>query len=221
MPKLRKREVLERVFLVEAARQYDLASTFLRFQEHYESPRFRRRTFTLEQFMDWSAGERGDFTYYSDWAGFNIPSWVLEPFRSGRFDPLLEKERALLELFREEPDPFYIVGVVGDGVSVDRATLEHELAHALYATCDAYRRDVRACLRGLDTAALERDLLDLGYCRQVLRDEVHAYLLTEKLGAKHDRRRSAPVRECLKAIFREHGGLEALRRVAGRAGRRG
>jgi len=221
MPKLRKRQVLERVFLVESVRQYDLASTFLRFQEHYESPRFRRRVFTLEQFMDWSAGQRGDFTYYRDWAGFNIPSWVLEPFRAGMFDPLLDKERALLDLFEGETEPFYVIGAVGDGVHVDRATLEHELAHALYTTRDAYRRAVRACLRGLDTDGLERDLLALGYCRQVLKDEVHAYLLTEKLRSKRDQLRFAPVRTRLKSIFREHGGAAALQRVVHRARRLG
>jgi hypothetical protein len=220
MPKLFKCEVLERVFLVEAARQYDLAATFLRFQEHYESPRFRRRVFTLEQFMDWSVGERGDFTYYRDWSGFNVPSWVLEPFRAGHFDPLLDKERRLLDLFRGERDPFYVIGVVGDGARVDRATLEHELAHGLYATCDAYRRDVRACLRGQDTRALERELRSLGYCRQVVPDEVHAYILTEALPSQSERIRLAPVRRGLKRIFREHGGAAALRRVVERAARR-
>jgi hypothetical protein len=221
MPKLRTCQVLERVFLVEALTRYDLASTCLRFQEHYESPHFRRRVFTLEQFMDWSAGQRGDFTYYRDWSGFNFPSWVLEPFRAGEFDPLLDKERGLLDLFDGETDPFYVIGVVGDGVHVNRATLEHELAHALYTICDAYRRDVRACLRGLDTSALERDLVSLGYCRQVLQDEVHAYVLTEKLRSNRDQLRFAPVRRRLKAIFREHGGAAALQRVVHRARRPG
>lgn len=221
MSELRKCEVLERVFLVESARQLELAATFVRFQEHYESPRFRGRVFTLQQFIDWHAAERGEFTYFQDWSGFNIPSWVLEPFFAGLFDPLEERERRLLELFRGQSSPFYVIGVVGDGASVDRATLEHELAHGLYSTCAPYRRDVRACLNGEDTDALERELVALGYCAQVLQDEVHAYLLTEKFGTERERRRLAPVRKRLKAVFREHGGAAALGRIVARAGRRG
>jgi hypothetical protein len=219
MARLRKSEVLGRVFLVECDQRRELAATFLRFQEHYESPRFRGRVFTREQFIEWHVAERGAFTYYEDWPGFNVPSWALEPFSAGLFDPLEERERRLLELFRGESGPFYVIGVEGDGTSVDRVTLEHELAHALYATRDDYRREVRDCLRDADTSALERELLSLGYCAQVLQDEVHAYLLTERFGTERERRALAPARRRLKAIYRAHGGAEALRRVVARARR--
>lgn len=219
MAKLRRSEVLERVFLVECDARRELAATFLRFQEHYESPRFRGRVFTREQFVAWHVAERGQFTYYDDWPGFNVPSWALEPFFAGLFDPLEERERRLLELFRGERDPYYVIGVEGDGARADLATLEHELAHGLYAMRDAYRREVRACLRGEDTTALERELLSLGYGAQVLQDEVHAYLLTERFGTERARRALAPARRRLRAIFRAHGGADALRRVEGRARR--
>ena len=102
--------VKHRIYLIQAATGYQLASTFLRFQEHYGSPRFRGRRFTLEEYMDWYAAEYGGFTYFDDWEGFNIPSWVLSPFRNGEFDPLLRKEKKLLDvsclsgLFRRPPD---------------------------------------------------------------------------------------------------------------------
>lgn len=217
--RLRKSEVLERVFLVESPDRRELARTFLRFQEHYESPRFRGRVFTREQFEAWHAGERGAFTYYDDWSGFNVPSWALEPFFAGLFDPLDARERRLLELFRGERAPFYVLGAVGDGRTVDLATLEHELAHGLYSTCGAYRRDVRAALANEDTRALEAELVELGYCAQVLQDEVHAYLLTERFGTERERRRLAPARRRLKEHFRAHGGAQALRGVAARARR--
>jgi len=217
MPKLQRIEVLERVFLVEAAEQRELAATFLRFQEHYESPRFRRRVFTLEEFVDWSVRANGAFTYYDDWSGFNVPSWALEPFRAGRFDPLHARERRLLELFGGETEPFYVIGALGAGAAPERATLEHELAHGLYAMKLAYRRAVRACLRDLDTRALERHLRELGYCRQVVPDEVHAYVLTERPTWERDPTRLAPVRRRLKRIFEEHGGKDALRRLLERS----
>lgn len=213
MPRLRRTEVLERVFLVEAAEQRELAATFLRFQEHYESPRFRRRVFTRQEFVDWSVRTRGAFTYYDDWSGFNLPSWVLEPFREGRFDPLQARERRLLELFDHETEPFYVIGALGAGAPRERATLEHELAHGLWATRPAYRRAVRAALEGVGTRALERHLRALGYCRQVVPDEVHAYVLTERPTWERVPGRLAPVRRRLKRVFREHGGDDALERI--------
>lgn len=217
MQGLRKSEVLERVFLVECDRRDELASTFLRFQEHYESPRFRGSVFTREQFVAWHVAERGAFTYGQDWSGFNVPSWALEPFYQGLFDPLEERELRLLELFRGESEPYYVIGVVGDGTAVDRWTLEHELAHGLFATSAAYRRAVRACLQGEDIAALERELLSKDYCPQVLQDEVHAYLLTEPFCTRAERHRLAPLRRRLRAVFNAHGGTEAVRRVVHRA----
>src|SRR5262245_51147422 len=99
------------IFLVRFDAQYALASTFLRFQEHYESSRFRDRVFSLEEYMDWYAGRFGAFTYFEDWSGFNVPSSALEPFYQGRFDPLLRKERRLLALFARARRPFYVIGI--------------------------------------------------------------------------------------------------------------
>ena len=55
---------MDGLILVRAEHQYTLASAFLRFQEHYESPKFRGEIFSLEEFMDWYAVEVGNFTYY-------------------------------------------------------------------------------------------------------------------------------------------------------------
>ena len=71
------------IYHVSFPNQYLLAATFLRFQEHYESPKFRGRIFDWEEFMDWYAEQKGKFSYLQDWSGFNLPSPVFEPFRSG------------------------------------------------------------------------------------------------------------------------------------------
>src|SRR4249920_176504 len=100
------------IFLVRFDSQYELASTFLRIQEHYESSRFRGRVFTLEQYMDWYAARFGAFTYFEDWSGFNVPSTAFEPFYRGRFDPLLRKEARLLRRFRRfrhRRTPYYVI----------------------------------------------------------------------------------------------------------------
>src|SRR5687767_6039954 len=97
-----RQQIADGIFVVRFQSQYELASTFLRVQEHYESPRFRNRVFSLEQFMDWYARRYGAFTYYEDWAGFNVPSTALAAFYQGKFDPLLRKEQRLLKMFRGE-----------------------------------------------------------------------------------------------------------------------
>lgn len=192
-----KRTIADGIFLLRYDTQYELASTFVRVQEHYESSRFRNRTFTLEAFMDWYAGRFGAFTYFEDWSGFNVPSTAFDAFYAGKFDPLLRKEARLLRLFRKERSPFYVIGIAAD---VD---LEHELAHALYFTRPDYRRAVRAAMREYDTSPLAKALASMGYHRSVLADEVHAYLVAPS-GARRTPKALDPLRRKLRTIYRHH-----------------
>lgn len=198
-----KTKIADGIFLVRFPTQYELASTFLRIQEHYESSRFRRRVFTLEEYMDWYASEFGAFTYFEDWTGFNVPSSAFEPFNEGQFDPLLKKEQRLLSRFRKDRAPFYVIGVAS------RDDLKHELAHALFFTRPDYRRAVVAAMRGYDTSALQRQLARMGYHRHVLPDEVHAYLVAPA-GALGRAKALAPLRRELQAIYRQHAAGVSL-----------
>jgi hypothetical protein len=173
---VRLAEVAPNVLHLEFPTQYLLASTFLRFQEHYESPKFRGQTFSLETYMDWYAQTRkhGNFSYFSDWGGFNIPSAVLEPFEAGHFDPLSRKEKALLELVRDRPRPIYLIGTSSGKGDVE--TLRHEIAHGLYSTNPEYRRLAEELLSAVDLAPVFAMLERLGYHPDVWRDEAHAWL---------------------------------------------
>lgn len=182
--------------------QHLLASTFVRFQEFYESPRFAGRVFTLEEFMDWYAGEHGAFTYFSDWVGFNIPSDILEPFRRGDFDPLAIKEARLLELFQGTPAPFYVIGTYGESNSII-----HEIVHGLYFVDPEYRRKVQAKLAQFKLGKLRTLLLgSYGYGERVIDDEINAYLLSY-LTEKMKRLDLVRATRALRAVFREHFGL--------------
>lgn len=81
-----KKKITDKINLLVFENQKELASTFVRFQEHYESPEFAGKTFSLEEFKEWyiknseKGRETGEFTYYEDWSGFNIPSYVMRPF---------------------------------------------------------------------------------------------------------------------------------------------
>lgn len=208
--KIIKREILDRIYLLEFASQYELASTFLRFQEHYESPRYRGQVFSLEEYMDWYANQYGNFTYYQDWVGFNIPSVTLEPFRHGLFDPLLEKERRLLKLFSRTRGRFYVIGTARTEGRLSRGTVEHELAHGLFWMNDVYREAVLRGLQGvgqparLVLEALAAKLRDDGYHDDTIVDEQQALLVTEPYGTPRQRRHLAPLRRRLRALFRHH-----------------
>ena len=196
--KIIKNKLANDIYLLRFKTQYELTSTFLRIQEHYESPRFSGRFFSLEQYMDWYAAQHGSFTYYQDWAGFNVPSTALQPFNEGKFDPLLEKEKRLLRLFKNRRGRFYVIGIY------ERGDLTHEIAHALFFTDAAYRQAVRAAMREYDTSALEKQLAKAGYAKHVIPDEVQAYLVAPagKLGGRS--RRLEPLRRKLRALFKRH-----------------
>lgn len=198
--KIAKSKIAEGIYLLRFKTQYELTATFLRIQEHYESPRFHGRIFSLERYMDWYAGRYGNFTYYQDWSGFNVPSTALRPFYDGKFDPLSEKEKQLLRLFKGAQERFYVIGVYDAGA---KDSLTHELAHALFFIDDSYRKAVREAMRGHDTTKLARQIAEQGYAKHVIPDEVQAYIIVPsgKLGAAPALK---PLRLELRALFRQH-----------------
>ena len=54
------------IFHLKFNSQQELAETFLRFQEHYESPKYRGKVFTLGEFRKWYTDVHGSFSYYQD-----------------------------------------------------------------------------------------------------------------------------------------------------------
>jgi len=198
--RIAKHRIAANIYLLQFETQYELASTFLRVQEHYESPYFHGRVFSLEQYMDWYAKRHGNFTYYQDWSGFNVPSTALQPFYNGEFDPLSEKEKRLLTLFRRLRNPFYVIGIYDRGAT----SLRHELAHALYYVDHIYRERVRKAIKNYSTSKLEQKIAEAGYAQHVIPDELQAYLIgpSEKLARGF--RALAPLRRKLRAIFSQH-----------------
>jgi hypothetical protein len=208
--RIAKSKVGKGIYLLRFKTQYQLTATFLRVQEHYESPRFHGRIFSLEQYMDWYAERYGNFTYYQDWSGFNVPSTAFQPFYEGKFDPLNEKETQLLGLFKDLRERFYVIGVYDSGA---KDSLTHELAHALFFIDDRYREAVREAMRAYDTTALEKQLAKAGYASHVIPDEAQAYLVapSDELGAPS--RPLGPLRKKLRALFRQHASGLSLRGV--------
>ncbi len=204
------------ILLVTFPSQYLVASTFMRFQEHYESPEFRGRTFTREQFEDWYAKKKGRFSYYEDWAGFNLPASAFSPFLCGDFAWLTRKERWLIDQVRHLSKPFYVIAMkAGD----EKNVFAHEMTHALYGLFPAYRDDVIRTLRGFPLGKLHRKLKKDGYNRAVFDDESNAYLAT---GLCQDWRLKGlePAQRAVRAVFARHFGFRIESRRALRLLRR-
>lgn len=170
-------EISAGIWAVVMPTRYFLSSTFLRFQEHYESPEFQGKIFDLPAFKDWyrrQSSPSNCFSYYQDWGGYNVPGQVLAPFRAGHFNPLSRKEQAFLETIGEPPAPFYLIGVSQKDW---QDSLRHETAHALYAINLEYRGAVDEVLHDLPLAPLFEYFRRLTYRQEVLLDEAQAHLV--------------------------------------------
>ena len=192
----RLRKIYEHIYMLTFQDQYDVGMHFLRYQEFYESPcnRFRDKPFKLLDFMRWYATERegsdGNFTYTTDWAGFNVPSWVFEQLfvelnipDENQYDASM---RAIYETIRqrEVDDKFYLIGCIDKGPAI-----EHELAHGLWHVEPKFRNDMLHLIAELKERhlnaynALEKALLKEGYSYTMLHDEIQAYLSTGLAGS--------------------------------------
>lgn len=92
----------------------ELAKMFMRFQEFYESPKFHGKIFTRKEYLQWYKETKGT-KYEDDWAGFNIPGWVIDVFKHGCFDPLSKEEKQLISMC-PEGCLFYVIGTEADNV---------------------------------------------------------------------------------------------------------
>ncbi|MFA7252416.1 MAG: hypothetical protein WC027_00995 [Candidatus Paceibacterota bacterium] len=171
------------IHLLTFENQLDITSSFLRFQEYYESPKFKGQFFTLKEFREWyiknspRGKKTGKFTYYSDWSGFNIPSYVLKPFYENKFRNLSESEKNILNIFINEKEPFYIIGVHKKS-KLSNQLLKHEIAHGLFATNKNYKKEILSVLSNYDTDLVKQEIRSKGsYHEDVLEDEIHAYCL--------------------------------------------
>ncbi len=207
-------EVADNIYHLVFPTQELLASTFLRPQEFYESPEFQGEVFSLDEFVEWytvnspKGKETGEFTYYTDWNGFNVPSSALDPFYGGKFNPLSYKEQFLLGLF-EEDERFY---VFGSHMKKPGKTRDHEMAHALFYTNPDYRAEVLEIIDSIDLD-LRTEINSYfeksgGYHPSVYPDETQAYIIAslDKLKEKGgiDTTKLVPIHDQLVEVFNRY-----------------
>lgn len=179
------------VFLITAKNRYDLAQLFVCAQEYYESsePMWKGRQFNRDQFERWySLNENDDqiYSYPLDWSGFNVPSSAIEGYYySGRrwtldsnfYDIAMMRIDSVIRKLVADRQPYYVIGALAD----DLGTLDHEMAHALYATNAEYKALMEHCIGLLPKrtyANLGPLLTSMGYDQSVHHDEIQANFAT-------------------------------------------
>jgi hypothetical protein len=173
------------IYAVEGTISSEVAKLFLRFQECYESPKFRDEIFTLKEFKKYykEFTNSTSFTYYYDWVGFNVPGTIIDKFINGRFNPLTRQELWLvnqIKKFHKSGNRYYVIGYKKNS----RGTLKHEMAHAKFHIYPQYRTEVLKvlgkCIPDEESVKLADHLRKMGYHSKVIMDEIHAYTLCEK-----------------------------------------
>jgi len=142
----------------------------------------KEQYFTVEQYMDRYAKEYGNFTYFSDWAGFNVPGKVISKFWNTFCRYFSKKEHELFyhidrnvkEWYKD--DNFYVIA------TYDKEDLAHELAHGYYYLLPEYANAVRDLYNKFKKKrSFNNALLRKGYSKPFLMDETQAYLATDNI----------------------------------------
>lgn len=177
-------EVHKNIFAVQITDAYDRAMLFLRYQEFYESPfdEFRGKHFDVFEYMKHYtlSNQKESFTYTEDWSGYNIPSHSIEACMCGitqynSYDFIFKD--IYFTIRSETKEPFYILGVD----DFDSIIMDHEVAHGLFYTNQDYKSEMLYLCRKIpnDIKNKMSDILtDMGYCFDVIPDEVQAYMAT-------------------------------------------
>jgi hypothetical protein len=170
-------EIIKNVYHFNFDTQEECAKTFCRFEEYYESPFWQGKIFTLDQYKEWYIKTYGQWSYYTDWNGFNIPDYAFKPFFYDKFKNITKEEKKVLKQLPlpNSTEKYYVIATHNSGES----TLKHELAHALYYVNEEYFNNVYKILLLHDypVRPLYDWMIEEGYTISSALDEFHAYLL--------------------------------------------
>ena len=176
------------IFHAEYDTQKEIAMTFFRMAEYYESPHksIFRKVFTFEQFLDCYVDDDGFFPYLEAWPAFNIPGKYVEEFfeKFGYTYDITERERRLYWLIKQNMGytDYYVIS----NLKHNTEDYEHELCHALYYTNPEYKAKVNELIKQMpiaDTAMLSQILIEMEYPDndEIMMDELNAYLSTNSI----------------------------------------
>ena len=177
-------EIHKDIFHLKFDDQLELNSHFLRFQEYYESPKFRDVPFELIDYIKWYAADNGgDFTYFTDWSGFNVPAYKIKECYDVIPDKNSQDEFMYLIAKKiskaSKSGRAYLIGTTTDS---KESTVRHEIAHGLFHVDKNYMNEMMSTLGCINHLKIFLDLrnwvISMGYAENVIEDEMQAYLAT-------------------------------------------
>lgn len=173
---------------------YDRCMLFCRYQEFYESPikglRGQYVSFSnfMKKYKDFH--KKDNFTYPTDWAGFNIPSDVLVKAINKlkletEYDEIMGKiisfcQKDTYSDSKDLKSKWYLIGVDNP----DSTLMDHELAHGLYYTNKEYKKNCDSLISEMkkrDYNFVKKALINIGYLdnKKIIDDEIQAFLSSE------------------------------------------
>lgn len=196
MVKYKIKKIFNGLYAIEIPDSYQRAMLFLRSQEYYESkfPEIYRKDFDVFHFMElyrkWRNSDH--FSYPEDWSGFNVPSHIIESCIGGIFRSSSEFKPTpydyvmsnIITSVREEIGPdskYYLIGVD----KFKGKVMNHEIAHGLYYIDPGYKQECLKLIENLNESVykeLSSIISKMGYSKDVIDDEIQAYLSTEIYG---------------------------------------
>ena len=182
----------DHIWAIKSPDRQTRALMFMRPQEYYESAfdEIIGKQFKVSRFVDIYKQHYGkqQFTYGTDWSGFNIPSNVLEECmfnipedEINNWDKLMISTINTIKEVEGEHN-YYLLGVD----ELANELLEHEFAHAMYFTLPEYKAEMSKLNDECDPVVKDmmyKCITEYGYADHVLPDEMQAYMSTG-LGSK-------------------------------------
>jgi hypothetical protein len=178
------------VFLLQIQEPHDLAMTFWRAQEFYESSNnlFKGRKFTFAEYAIWygkvfrAGTEKASMSYAGDWVGFNVPGYILEKAYQVHdermaYDQLMLQAMAACR-FLSGDGRYYLIGTSFED---PHGALDHELAHGMYTVNREYRAEMTGLIAAMPADLRTNTLIalnEMGYNDEVCEDELQANMAT-------------------------------------------
>lgn len=175
--KFKFKQLFENVYVI-TSNQYDLSMIFCRAQEFYESPKFKNKKFSIWDYFRWYSLENECFSYTKDFEGYNIPVQIAKLcYKLNKVEtPYDEIFIKLINTIKNKNS--YLIGVS----SLNGITYKHELCHAFYYLNYDYKKSMDEITKKIEykkMKIIEKKLSDIGYHKDVFKDEVQAYMATE------------------------------------------
>ncbi len=181
-------KVIAKTYHLNFKNQTDLSEVFWRSQEYYESPTFKKKKFTLDEFREHyiENSDKDEFTYMTDWNGFNTPSKYIRDVRAHHNpEDFRDYDHFMFKIYdfissMEGDEEFYLIGTYGRGTE-QTGTYNHELCHALWASNQEYQKKAKKLLEKCSKKSLNgmfKSLKKMGYREEVFEDEANAYWST-------------------------------------------